>query len=185
MATNNLLAQLTYATPAGGGGGIVVTQPIPLMTWHLASTGAPLTATLSTNPGQSVVSNFAVLTWAATKVIPAGNTFFVPRDYDEAADHLKIRFVAEAGGTTDTPALDCSAYTSIAPSTDVNPTKTANLSQNLAYVEMDLSGNSLVYGTSMQVNVFPEAHGTDTVLIWHADWEYKSMIVAHDEADRA
>lgn len=184
MSTNKHLKQLTYNTTEGSDG-IVVSQDIPLNNWYLASSGAALTTTLATNPGQDKFgTNMTGLAWAAGVVVPAGITFSVPRDYDETSDHLKIRFYAKSAGSTDTPTIDCTAYISDDPTTDLNPTASAALSSTLAWVEIDLSSNGLSYGDSVEIQPFPGTHATDAVEVWHSEFEYKSMIVANDPDER-
>jgi hypothetical protein len=186
MSTNNLLPQIDHNTPEGGDG-ILVVQPVPHSEWVLASSGAYLTTTLSTNPGiDKVETNISVFSWAATKVVKAGLTFGCPVDYDETTDNLKLRFLANMSGSTDTgTALDATAYKSGAGTSDLDPTISADLSTTITWVEIDLSGNDLTFGSSIEIQVFPEAHGTDAVQIYATQWEYNSMIVANSIGDRS
>jgi hypothetical protein len=185
MSTNNLLPQIDHNTPEGGDG-ILVVRPVPHSEWVLASSGASLTTTLSTNPGiDKVETNISVFAWQADKVVKAGLTFGCPIDYDETTDNLKLRFLALMEDTTDTPGLDATAYLSGAGTSDLDPTISAALSTTLAWVEIDLSGNDLTFGKSIEIQVFPEAHSADDVYVYATQWEYNSMIVANSIGDRS
>lgn len=186
MATRNILHQLENAVTDGGGDGIIVRNPLPLRDFHLQSSGAALTTTLTTNPGwDKVDTNLTVLSWAAGVVVEAGYHLHIPTDYDQSLDELKIRFRAEMAGSTDTPSLDVKAWKDSARGTDLNPTKSAALSDTDAWVEVDLSGNDLTDDEGLQLAIFPEAHSTDAVHLLAMEMEYRSTIVPCDFADRS
>ena len=163
------------------GEGFLKVQPIPLLTVCLASSGAPLTTTTTTNPGPAMVdTNQIALHWDATLVVAAGLKFQVPDDYDSAKDHLKLRMKGKMSGSTAvTTGIDALVYKNTS-TTDLNPTKSAYLTATDSWVEIDLSGKSLVAGDTLQVNIFPEAHATDAVNLKQLKWEYRSTLVFAD-----
>jgi len=168
------------------GDGFKRVREIPLQTFFLHSSGAPLTTTLTTNPGfDKFETNLTGLTWAAGKVVKAGLTFVVPDDYDETSDKLKLKLKALSAGSTDTPKLDAEAYIDDTPATDIDPTISAALSSSAAWVEIDFSGNSLAAGDILTIGIFPEAHGTDAVEVYGAKWEYASDLVFYDDTNRS
>ena len=156
------------------------------MAWFLASTGAPLDTTISTNPGQDMFdTGFAGLSWAAAKVVPAGFAWGVPIDYDQELDWCRLRLLAKMAGSTDTAtALDATLYEDADATTDLDPTISADLTTTLTWVEINADGNSLSYGKALMWGVFPEAHGTDAVQVYAAAMAYKSTIVPAVKTDR-
>jgi hypothetical protein len=163
------------------GEGFLRNVPIPILSVSLASSGAPLTTTTSTNPGPALVdTNVLALHWDAATVVAAGIKFDVPDDYDSAKDHLKIRMKGKMAGSTNvTTGIDALVYKNTS-TTDLNPTKSAYLTATDSWVEINLSGKSLVAGDVVQVNIFPEAHGTDAINLKSLKWEYRSTLVYAD-----
>lgn len=165
------------------GQGFLKNQPVSLYDFHLASDGAPLTTTLTTNPGPDKTdTNMTTLSWAASKVVTAGLNFSVPDDYDKAKDHLKLKLKAVMASTTDTPAIDAALYKDDDGATDLDPTISADLSDTLAWVEIDCSGQSLEAGDVLQINITPEAHTSDALNVYAAKWEYRSTLVYADRS---
>jgi hypothetical protein len=165
------------------GAGFLKSVQIPVMSVHLFSSGAPLTTTISSNPGPDKFgTNITGLSWAADKVVKAGFDIIIPRDYDESQDHCKLVFRAKmAAGDTDTPGLDAVAYHEDATTTDLDPTISADLSTTLADVKIDLSGNSFNAGDQISVGVFPEAHSSEAVQVYGIELEYRSTLVYFDK----
>jgi len=164
------------------GEGFLKSIQIPVTSVHLFSSGAPLTTTVSSNPGPDKFdTNITGLTWAADKVVKAGFDLVIPEDYDESQDHCKLRFRAKMAGSTNTPGLDAVAYHEDAGTTDLDPTISADLSTTLAWVEIDLSDNSFSAGDAVSVGVFPEAHSTDAVQVYGMELEYRSTLVYFDK----
>ena len=168
------------------GKGFKKTETIPIRDFNLASSGATLTTTLTSNPGwDNVETNLCVLSWAATKVVAAAIAVTVPDDYDESLDEFKIKFRAKMSGTTaTTTALTATAYTDDAPTTDLAPTQTADLTDSFAWVELNLDGNGLSAGDVVQVVVTPEAHSTDAIEVIAVKKEYRACIVHFDVNNR-
>jgi len=173
------------------GNGFKKVMPISLFDFHLDGGFAEVGAPNGAEPG-FVVENFHVtLQWPATKVAEVNVQFIIPDDYDEAQDHLILKLKAVMDGATNTTtALEASAYTMdgtadlTAETEDMAPDNTADLSVTAAWVDIDLSGNKLLGGDIISVDINPEAHGTDVVEIWGAKLEYKSDLVFYDVSDR-
>ena len=184
MSTNAFLDQLNNTTPEGGNG-IIVRRPIQLLDWYLAATGAALTTTTSTNPGMGKIdTGMTGIIADADAVGEVGLTFHVPSDYDATSDHLKLRLRAMMNGSTDTPGFDVQAYHSDDGTTDLAPSDIGDLGATLAWVETDLSSKGLDYGDTLEVQITPQAHSTDVIQIYAAEWEYKSTIVSVLLSDR-
>lgn len=165
------------------GAGFLKSVQIPVSSVHLFSSGAPLTTTISSNPGPDKFdTNITGLSWAADKVVKAGFDLVIPMDYDESQDYCKLVFRAKmAAGGTDTPGLDAVAYHEDAGTTDLDPTISADLSVTLADVKIDLSGNSFSAGDAVSVGVFPEAHSSEAVQVYGMKLEYRSTLVYFDK----
>jgi len=163
------------------GEGFLKNVDIPILSVSLASSGAPLTTTTTTNPGPALVdTNVLALHWDATLVVAAGLKFSVPDDYDAAKDHLKLRMKGKMTGSTAlTTGIDALVYKNTS-TTDLNPTKSGYLTATDSWIEIDLSGKSLVAGDTLQVNIFPEAHTTDALNLKQLKWEYRSTLVYAD-----
>ncbi len=162
--------------------------PVSLYDFHLESSGAPLTTTLSTDPGfdkKGTSTKHTVLSWEAAKVVAAGIQLQVPDDYDETLDIFILKLKARMdGGTDTTTALEAAAYKNTA-STDLAPDNTANLTATAAWVNVVLSGNSLSAGDNLTIDINPEAHGNDAVDVYAVKIEYRSDLVYFDPDDRS
>lgn len=164
------------------GNGFLRRTQIPFASVFLASDGSALSTTISTNPGMDLFdTNIIGLTWAAAKVVPAGISIMIPKDYDESEDYCKLVFRAKMGGSTDTPAIDATAYHEDDGATDLDPTISGDLSDTLGDVSIDLGGNSFSAGDHITVAPFPEAHGTDAVQVYSIALEYRSTLVYFDK----
>lgn len=160
--------------------------PLSLYDFHLTSSGAPLTATIDTNAGydkKGTSSKHTVLTWAAEKVVAAGITVQVPDDYDRDNDIFILKLKAVMSSDSDTPNFGAAAYKNEA-ATDLAPDDTADLSDTIAWVNVDLSGNSLVAGDNLTIDLTPEAHGSDSIDVFAAKIEYRSDLVYNDIDNR-
>lgn len=165
------------------GKGFLKNQPISILDFHLASSGAALTTTLTTNPGQAKTdTNFTTLSWAADKVVAAGLNFVVPDDYDKIKDHLKLKLKAAMSGSTDTPTIDAVLYNDDDATTDLDPTISGALSATLAWIEIDCSDQGLEAGDCVHIQITPGAHSTDAINVYGAKWEYRSTLVYADRS---
>ncbi len=161
--------------------------PLSLYSFHLTDDGSPLSETIDTNAGfdkKGASSKHTVLTWAATKVGAIGIQVQVPDDYDETLDIFILKLKAVMASDSDTPNFGVTAYKNEA-STDLAPDDTTDLSDTIAWVEVDLSGNSLVAGDNLTINLTPEAHGSDSIDVFAAKIEYRSDLVYFDPDDRS
>lgn len=167
------------------GQGFKKIQPISIREFCLASDGASLTTTLTTNPGfdmKGTSSKSIVLSWAASKVVAAGLAVQVPDDYDEAEDHLKLRLKIMSAGATDTPTFSATAYVNGA-ATDLAPSASAAISATLGWIEIDLSSNSISAGDVLTIAITPAAHTTDAIDLFAAKLEYRSDLVFYDNSN--
>jgi hypothetical protein len=164
------------------GEGFLKNIPIDIHNFCLGADGALLTTTLSTNPGfVAVDTNILSFSWAADKVVAAGLVVQIPDDYDSSKDHFKLLMKAKMGGTTNTAtAITAAAYKNES-TTDLAPDQTADLTDDPEWVEIDLSGNSLVAGDNLSIKLTPEAHGTDAIYVTAAKLEYGSTLVYADQ----
>lgn len=168
------------------GDGFYRDQMIPLRDFHLESDGSTLTTTLTTNPGwDKVDTNLTSLSWAATKVVEAGVDVDVPGDYDESLDILSVWLLAKSGSTDLTTAFEAAAYIHSAPTTDLVPDNTADLTASYAWVEINLDGNGLLANDRVHVVINPEAHGTDALHVIAAKIRYRGDLVIFDLDERS
>lgn len=164
------------------GDGFLRDVKIPFSECFLASSGAALGTTISTNPGMDLFDT-AILgfSWAADKVVAAAIAIRIPKDYDESDDYCKLVFRAKMAGATDTPGIDAIAYHEDDGTTDLDPTISADLSATLADVKIDLGGNGFKAGDHITVQPFPEAHSSDAVQVYSISLEYRSDLVYFDK----
>lgn len=116
----------------------------------------------------------------------------VPRDYDEALDHLKVRVLASmlTVSTDDDVELDSELYVKVpgtALSSDKDPTAPGTvLSTTEQWIEFDLSGNELtrddVFIFELITNGANDTSGEE-VLIHAIEIEYRSTLVSYNEED--
>lgn len=161
--------------------------PISLYDFHLESTGAPLTTTIGTNPGfdkKGTSSKHTVLSWQAAKVVAAGIQVQVPDDYDETLDIFILKLKVAMDGGDDNPNFGVAAYKNESD-TDLAPADTADLSDTIAWVNVDLSGNGLVAGDNLTIDLTPEAHGNDSIDVFAVKVEYRSDLVYFDIDNRS
>ena len=133
----------------------------------------------------------------APSVLPSpesasGNTalgaasFVVPRDYDEATDHLKLNCAGRMDGSTDTPTFDV-VVTRTRPgasdSTVQSSTTVFTLSDSYQEAVLDLSGNGLQRGDHLDIAVTLGAHTTDGAERLAVQPEYRSTVVSYNEFD--
>lgn len=189
----------------GQGDGFRRELPLPLRDFYLASDGSALTTTLTTNPGFALAeTNALVMQWAATKVVAAGINFYLPRDYDQTADELRVRVFAQMGGATDTPTLAISAFrkrlataltadqgpfTGKAESPGISPltaaqAPTLNLSNSLKVAEFDISKKSCQPGDLFTLTLTPAAHGTDALNVYGIAVMFRTTLALYTESAR-
>jgi hypothetical protein len=167
------------------GNGFLREKILNISNFHLDSTGAPLTTTLTTNPGfDKLGTNMVGLAWAAGKVVAAGIDIPIPMDYDESKDVFKVKLKFKMAGSTDTPTVTVAAYKDDDSTTDLAPTAISALSSTATWKEIDLDGNDLQGGDTVHISLTPGTHGTDAVELYGVKIEYASDIVAFNKSDR-
>lgn len=134
--------------------------------------------------GQSIISGES----AAGNTTLAEANFVVPRDYDEATDHLKLNFAGRMGGSTDTPDVDVVVTLTRegeSDSTIQSSTTVFSLDDSYDTAVLDLSGNDLQRGDHLDVAITVGAHATDDVERLSVRPEYRSTVVSYNDGDDA
>lgn len=204
MDRENFLKELGDA-PNLGGDGIRRDLDVDIRNAYVPADASGLTTVLTTNPGFAVVEGHAIVVqWAATKVTSAGFDFYVPADYDQSADELRLRALIQMGGATDTPALTVNVYKKspgAALSANLGPitakTYSAGLSpltagqsanfaaSNVATVAVfDVSKLGVKAGDTLYFEIVPAAHGTDAVNLYELVVRHRSTLVTYNVSDR-
>ena len=119
-------------------------------------------------------------------------TFKIPRDYDQTLDYLRIRFLVNSAGDTDTPSIDATLYrkrAGAAISGDLDPTISAVIPTNTvkaAWREINADGLDLQPGDAVTVDISTGGtRGTsDALNIYAIEVIYKSDLVYFDPDDR-
>jgi hypothetical protein len=135
-------------------------------------------------------NSFPVLNAAATITAVANVLFWVPRDYDEATDELRLRFVAKMAGATDTPTITVAAKKAVIGSaaaaiTPVSGTPTAALSTTAAKFDLLFRGQGLKRDTLVEFTLTSGAHTTDALQVQSLGVVYRSTLVSYNETDGA
>jgi hypothetical protein len=168
-------------------------------------TSAGLTLTAGTTPSiKNSESNAIVVSIAANGTAGGSFTWQVPPDYDNASDFLELHILAETGGTTDlTDTFSATVYYKRSPVYDptkgvngggyalsavlgtigtsaVVPTSTAHASTLI----VSLSGNTLIPGDVLTINITATTGSTDAVNIYDFGLVYRSNLVFTDGSAR-
>jgi hypothetical protein len=160
-------------------------KSIPVGEWLKASDGTALTST-TTNVGRGAIeTNFNGIIGNASGTFAMNLDFRVPWDYDQSIDKMKLRFLAQMSGTTNTAVkLDASVYqkkVNTALGTDLDPTISAaipNSTTKADWVEILLDGKGLIAGSGLSwVITSSGTHTTDAIWIYSAEIEYFSDLV--------
>lgn len=175
-------------TPKPGGDGVRVSRnysPTDL------KTDAGLTLTAATVPTIANTETNGISVVAAASGVKMGSVVFVvPEDYDEVADELKIVELVASGGDTNVPTQTASVYRKRAGAaltaaltvvaSAAIPTGTAKAAERTIVV----SGNGLLAGDSLTIDLVSGAHTTDSVILYGVSVQYKSSIVFNDPINR-
>lgn len=155
-----------------------------------SATGVVLTATADSLYLETIE------TYAEVILVKEGTTglgmlrLLVPQDYDEDKDYLRIRFLAQSAGDTNTPTIDAALYrkrAGAALSADLGPTISGAVSNNTgagSWVEINADSLSLQGGDALTIDFTTSAHGTDKLHIYAIEVVYKSDLVYYDGDDR-
>ena len=119
-------------------------------------------------------------------------THKVPWDYDQSIDIMKVRFLAQMGGATNSAVkLDAALYqkkVDAAVSADLNPTISAVIPTSTTkaeWIEIVATGLGLVAGSGLNwVITQSAAHTTDAIWIYDVEVEYYSDLVYYDRDKR-
>lgn len=155
------------------------------------SAGAVLTST-TTNAGVGAIeTNFDGIICDASGTAVLSLKMLVPRDYDSSVDNMKIRFLAQMGGSTDTAiAIDAALFqkeVETALSSDLDPTISGSintLAEVADWVEIEADGLGLTPGSGLYWEFTTSAHTSDAIHIYAVEVEYYSTLVYNDETDR-
>jgi len=154
--------------------------------------GAPLLAD-SGNPGYaSLETNFEGVQLPSTQTDLGTLTFKIPRDYDKDNDYLRLRFLVNSAGDTDTPSIDAAMYrkrTGVALSDDLDPTISAVVNTNTAiadWVEINADGLGMKAGDGVSFDISTGGtRGTsDALNIYAIEAIYKSDLVFNEPDER-
>jgi hypothetical protein len=180
-------------TPGGTNAGDGIRRTVDIKLADIKTT-AGLTLTAATVPTIANVETNAIGIVAAASGTASGSfTFIVPKDYDKVNDELKINVVANSAGNTDSPTLTATAYrkrtltaltaalTAVASSAVPKSASPAAIADERT---IDLSGNSLLPGDVLTINLVAGAHTTDALNIYSVEMQYKGDIVFNTVASR-
>jgi hypothetical protein len=135
--------------------------------------------------GQSVLDSAES---ASGQTTLAEANYVVPRNYDEASDHLKLNFTGRMDGTTDTPDVDVVVTLTRkgeSDSTIQSSTTVFSLDDSYDDAVLDLSGNGLQRGDFLDIAITIGSHSTDGVERLSVRPEYRSTLVSYDDGDDA
>ncbi|KKN20338.1 hypothetical protein LCGC14_0936660 [marine sediment metagenome] len=148
----------------------------------LTGSTAPLRASLETNfegvQSASGTTDFGSL------------VFNVPRDYDVNNDELKIRFLCNSAGDTNTPTMDAAMFrkrAGVALTSDLDPTISAAMNNNTAkagYIEIDASDLGCKPGDALHFDLTTSAHSTDAANFYGVEVVYRSDLVYFENTER-
>jgi hypothetical protein len=160
---------------------------------RLAS-GAILVAD-SGNPGRvSLETYFEGVVLPSSQTDLGTLTFMVPRDYDATVDKMRIRFLCNSGGTTDSPTLDAALYRKrdgVALSSNLDPTASAVISKASAttgasWREIVVESLGLEPGDALTfiLSTAGTRGTTDTVAIYALEVVYMGDLAYYEETER-
>ena len=148
--------------------------------------------TAATEPSREALeTNFDGAVVSSSETDLGSLSFQVPRDYDKTVDEMRVRFLANSGGDTNTPTIDAVLYQKkieTAISADLNPTISAAVQTNTAkadWVEVVADGLGLEPGAAVTWIFTTGAHTTDALNVYAIEVEYFSDLVYYDSDDRS
>lgn len=161
-------------------------REVPVESFRLASTGAVLTNVGTTHVvlDESQLIKFQSDAGATAAVWAI---FDVPGDYEPSLDVLKLRLMARMDGDTDTPLITATGSKlgvgQAAAAFTVTDTVEI-IGTTLAVYELDLSGNRLQPGQQAVVILTPEAHATNSMLVYAGVFQYAGNLALTTQSQR-
>ena len=166
-------------------------QGVDINSWRVD--GGGILADSSGNPGREVLeSSFEGVQLTSSNTDLGTLTFKIPRDYDKDNDYLRLRFLVNSGGDTDTPSIDAAMYrkrAGAALSSDLDPTISAVVNTNTAiadWVEINADGLGMEAGDGVSFDLSTGGtRGTsDALNIYAIEAIYKSDLVFNEPEER-
>jgi len=172
--------------------GIGIKKSIDVTEKIKGTAGAALSGT-TTNVGRGAIeTNFDGIIADASGTAVLTLAMVVPRDYDKDVDKMRVRFLAQMAGATNTAIkIDAALFQKkvvTALSSDLNPTISAAipvLATKAGWVEVVADSLGLVPGSALYWEFTTTAHTTDAIHIYAVEVEYWGNIVYNDRDDRA
>lgn len=154
--------------------------------------GAPLLSGSGNPQYKSLETNFEGIELPSSNTDLGTLTFKIPRDYDQTLDYLRVRFLVNSAGDTDTPSIDSAMYrkrAGAALSDDLDPTISAVVPTNTvkaAWREINADGLGMQPGDGVSFDISTGGtRGTNDALnIYAIEVIYKSDLVYFDIDDR-
>jgi len=171
--------------------GIGIKKSIDVTEQIKGSAGAALTST-TTNAGIGAIeTNFDGIICDASGTAVLSLKMLVPRDYDKDIDKMRVRFLAQMGGSTNSSvAIDAALFqkkVETALSADLDPTISGSintLAEVADWVEVVADSQGLIPGSALYWEFTTSAHTTDAIHIYAVEVEYWSNLVYNDRDDR-
>jgi len=147
--------------------------------------------TAATEPARNAIeTSFDGVDVSAGQTDLGSLTFMIPRDYDATVDKLRIRFLAQSAGDTDTPTIDCAMYrkrAGAALTADIDPTISDAVNTNTAladWVEIVSEGDDWEPGDAVTCIFTTSAHDTDILYVYALEVVYFSDLAYYEEDER-
>jgi len=155
-------------------------EPIDLNSWRIASSAALLTQ--ATIPGYVTNDGAPAIEWGTGELITIQAFAKVPDDYDASKDAdtnaVRLRLQMLKQGATDNITVTVAVFASpiagggrgadLAPAAQLTGAAAFDAVDDPGTLSYDLSGNSLVAGAQLSIEITIGAHATDTIELWNA-----------------
>jgi hypothetical protein len=164
--------------------------------------GSTPTTTLTTNPGYALAeTNERVLQWNANIVVAAGFSFYVPGDYDQSKDELRLLIDAQCADnntltldaykktmgsslSSDLGPISLTAYSAGLSPLSSAQAPAANLSATSQRLQFDISGKGIKAGDILTLKITPGAHAANAVQIFGLFVRFRSDFALYTESER-
>lgn len=183
---------VTYTV--GGGDGVKIDLLLNSSDFTTTA-GLSLAATGTAPVVVNVETHAVVISAVASSNVLGTLTFRVPGNYDPVKDLLEFHGLYSTNGTTDAPTISATAYykrvatalssaltvTAVPAANGINYTNVvAKGTAAAAVASFSLSGNGLMPGDVLYINLTSSAHTTDAVYQFGSFIRYASAIVLSD-----